>query len=252
MKPQVYIDPRPAEEFDKYHARTRTKRPDWVYRAARIVLTVPILAIYRFRAIDVDNVPYTGPVILAPNHFSFFDHFFVAALLRREVQFMAKSQLFQPPILDFILSHGGTFPVRRGQKDEEAFITAHSILDRGGTVLMYAEGGRSRSKRLGDPKPGVGRLALESGVPVVPIAIHGSQHVREAKRGRISPKVTVQYGEPIVFERVSSPTREQAQAVANEVFAGVKKMYEALDAQGRRGVLTRLRQERRHGAPAVG
>ena len=81
---------------------------------------------------------------------------------------MAKSQLFRPPLLDFILTHGGTFPVRRGQRDEEAFITAHSILDRGGTVLMYAEGGRSRSKRLGEPKPGLGRLALESGVPVVP------------------------------------------------------------------------------------
>jgi 1-acyl-sn-glycerol-3-phosphate acyltransferase len=252
MKPQVYVDPRPAEVFDAYHARARTKRPDWVYRLARVVLTIPVLLIYRFRAIDVDNVPYTGPVILAPNHFSFFDHFFVAVLLRREVQFMAKSQLFRPPVLDFILTHGGTFPVRRGQKDEEAFITAHSILDRGGTVLMYAEGGRSRSKRLGQPKPGLGRLALESGVPVVPIAIHGSQHVREARRGRISPKVTVQYGEPIVYERVEHPAREQAQAAANEVFASVKGMYEALDAQGRRGVLTRLRQERRQGAPVPG
>jgi 1-acyl-sn-glycerol-3-phosphate acyltransferase len=252
MKPQVYIDPRPAEFFTKYHARTRTRRPDWVYRLARIILTIPMLVIYRFRAIDVDNVPYEGPVILAPNHFSFFDHFFIAVMIRREVQFMAKSQLFQPPVLDFILTHGGTFPVRRGQKDEEAFITAHSVLGRGGTVLMYAEGGRSRSKRLGEPKPGLGRLALESGAPVVPIAIHGSQHVREAKRGRISPKVTVQYGKPIAYERVEHPTRDQSQEVANEVFARVKEMYEALDAQGRRGVLARLRQERRHGAPVTG
>ena len=209
-----------------------------------------MLVIYRFRAIDVDNVPYEGPVILAPNHFSFFDHFFIAVVIRREVQFMAKSQLFKPP-LDFILSHGGTFPVRRGQKDDETFITAHSILDRGGTVLMYAEGGRSRSKHLGEPKPGLGRLVLESGVPVVPIAIHGSQHVREVKRGRISPKVTVQYGEPIGYQQVERPTREQSQAVATEVFERVKEMYEALDAQGRRGVLARLRQER-HGAPVTG
>ena len=156
---------------------------------------------------------------------------------------MAKSQLFRPPLLDFILTHGGTFPVRRGQKDEEAFITAHSILDRGGTVLMYAEGGRSRSKRLGEPKPGLGRLVLESGVPVIPIAIHGSQHVREAKRGRLSPKVTVQYGEPITYQQVEHPTREQAQEVANEVFERVKAMYDALDAQGRRGVLAALRAE---------
>src|SRR5438552_6088518 len=228
MKPQVYVDPRPAEFFDSYHARTRTKRPDWVYRLARVILTIPVLVIYRFRAIDVDNVPYTGPVILAPNHFSFWDHFFVAMLLRREVQFMAKSQLFQPPVLDFILTHGGTFPVRRGQRDEEAFITAHSVLDRGGTVLMYAEGGRSRSKHLGEPKPGLGRLVLEAGVPVVPIAIHGSQHVREARRGVISPKVTVHYGEPILYERVEHPAREQAQEAANGTSVQGKRLYDDL------------------------
>jgi 1-acyl-sn-glycerol-3-phosphate acyltransferase len=252
MKPQVYIDPRPAEYFDRFHHRTRTRRPDWVYRAARVILTGPVLAGYRFRAIGVDNVPEKGPVLLAPNHFSFFDHFFIAALLRREVQFMAKSQLFKPPFLDFILSHGGTFPVRRGQHDDEAFITAHSIFGRGGAVLMYAEGGRSRSKDLGQPKPGLGRLALESGVPVVPIAIHGSQHVREASRGRISPKVTVQYGHPITFDRVEHPSREQAQVVADQVFDRVKTMYKALNAQGRRGVLAALRQERRQGAPVTG
>ena len=128
----------------------------------RVVLTPSILVLYRYRAIDVSNVPERGPVLLAPNHFSFWDHFFVAVLLRREVQFMAKSQLFQPPVIDFIINHGGMFPVRRGQRDEEAFITAHTIFDRGGMVLMYAEGGRSRTSKLGEPKPGLGRLALES------------------------------------------------------------------------------------------
>jgi 1-acyl-sn-glycerol-3-phosphate acyltransferase len=251
MKPQVYIDPRPAEYFTKYHERTRTRRPDWVYRLARVVLSFPVLALYRFRAIGVDNVPAQGPVILAPNHFSFLDHFFVAVLVRREVQFMAKSQLFRPPLLDFILTHGGTFPVRRGQKDDEAFITAHTILGRGGTVLMYAEGGRSRSKRLGEPRPGLGRLGLESGVPVVPIAIHGSENVREVKRGWISPKVTVHYGEPIAYEQVEHPTREQSQAVADEIFVRVKAMYQALDAQGRRGVLASRRSAQHHPAASV-
>jgi 1-acyl-sn-glycerol-3-phosphate acyltransferase len=251
MKPQVYIDPRPAEFFDKYHERVRTRRPDWAYRLARVVLTGPILAGYRFRAIDVHNVPERGPVLLAPNHFSFWDHFFVAVLLRRQVQFMAKSQLFKPALLGWYLNHGGVFPVRRGQRDQEAFITAHSIFDRGGTVLMYAEGGRSRSKELGRPKPGVGRLALEAGVPVVPIAIHGSERVREAKRG-VLPKVTVQYGEPLRFDQVEDPTRDQSQEAADQVFDRVRMMHEALTKQGRRGVLERLRQERSQGAPVTG
>lgn len=252
MKPQVYIDPRPAEFFDKFHRRVRAKRPGWTYRFARLVLTGPILAGYRFRAIDVGNVPERGPVLLAPNHFSFWDHFFVAVLLRREVHFMAKSQLFKPAVLASYINVGGAFPVRRGQRDEEAFSTAHAIFARGGTVLMYAEGGRSRSKELGRPKPGVGRLALEAGVPVVPIAIHGSEHVRDARRRLRTPKVTVQYGEPLRFTQVDHPTREQSQYVADQVFGRVRTMYEALTQQGRRGVLERLREERRQGAPAPG
>ena len=251
MKPQVYIDPRPAEYFTKYHDRVRTRRPDWVYRLARVVLTPPILSLYRYRAIDVSNVPERGPVLLAPNHFSYLDHFFVAVLLRREVQFMAKSQLFRPPVLDFILNHGGTFPVRRGHRDEEAFITAHSIFDRGGTVLMYAEGGRQRTKNMGQPKPGLGRLALESGAPVVPIAIHGSEHAREAKHG-VLPKVTVQFGSPVTFERVEHPSRERSQEVAEQVFDRVRTMYQALTQQGRRGVLESIERERGEGAPVPG
>jgi 1-acyl-sn-glycerol-3-phosphate acyltransferase len=251
MKPQVYLDPRPAEFFTKYHERVRSRPPDWVYRAVRIILTPIILVLYRYRAIDVANVPKRGPVLIAPNHFSFWDHFFVAVLMRREVHFMAKSQLFQPPVLDFIINHGGVFPVRRGHRDEEAFITAHTIFDRGGMVLMYAEGGRSRSGKLGEPKPGVGRLALEAGVPVVPVAIHGSEKVRNARRG-IIPKVTVQFGEPVTFAQVEHPTKEQSQECAEQIFERVKALHEPLAAQGRKGVLARLRRERREGAPATG
>ncbi len=133
---------------------------------------------YRTRAIVDRERAADGPVLLAPNHFSQMDHFFAAVYLRRKVRFMAKSQLFGPPVLTSIYSHGGVFPVRRGHRDEEAFKTAYTILDRGGAVLVYAEGGRSRTRNLGEPRPGIGRLALESGVPVVPVAIHGSAGVR--------------------------------------------------------------------------
>src|SRR6266513_3932595 len=120
---------------------------------------------------------------------------------------MAKSQLFTPPA-QFIYHHGGVFPVRRGHHDEEAFITANTILDRGGTVLMYAEGGRSRTGDLGEPKRGIGKIALETGAPVVPVAIHGSAHVRGWKRLRF-PKVTIQYGEPVTFPVKADPAREE-------------------------------------------
>src|SRR5215217_8049877 len=241
IKPQVYKDPRPAEFFDRYHERSRTREPDWVYDLARVVLTPPCVAIYRLRAIGLENVPRSGPVILAPNHFSNWDHFFAGVFLRRKVRFMAKSQLFANPVGDFIFSHGGVFPVRRGHNDAEAFVTAHTILDRGGLVLIYIEGGRSRSGGLGTPRPGVGRLALEAGVPVLPVAVHGSQGVRRWRKLRF-PKVTVQYGEPITFEAVAQPTREQQQAAADQVFERVREMYTALEEKGRRGVIRALRE----------
>jgi 1-acyl-sn-glycerol-3-phosphate acyltransferase len=232
MKEQVYKDARPAEYFTPFHERVRKGPPDWVYELVRLVLTPVCLLFYRVRAIDTDKVPDRGPAIVTPNHFSFFDHFFVAVYLRRKVQFMAKSQLFKVKPLEFIFSHGGVFPIRRGHRDEESFRTAHTILARGGLIVMYAEGGRSRSGELGQAKPGVGRLALETGVPVVPTAIVGSAKVRNWKKLQF-PKVTVHYGDPIRFEKVENPTREQAQAAAEAVFDDVKKLYYALEQEGR-------------------
>ena len=244
MKAQVYKDPRPKEYFDRFHERSRTREPDWVYEAVRILTTLYAWVFFRTRGLAADKVPGSGPVILAPNHFSFMDHFFLGVSIRRKVRFMAKSQLFTRP-LQWVYTHGGVFPVRRGYKDEDAFITASGILERGGTVAMYCEGGRSRTGKLSEqPKRGIGRLALMTGAPIVPVAIHGSSKVRNWKRLQF-PKVTVRYGDPIVFDRIEDPTREQQQQVANEIFAQIRGLYAELDSVGRRGVVRRLREMRR-------
>src|SRR5204862_2902613 len=135
MKPQVYRDDRPAEYFTRFHERARRRGGDWVYELVRLLLTPYVLLFYRARCIDSDNVPADGPAIVAPNHFSFLDHFFVAVYLRRKVQFMGKSQLFRRP-MQFIYTHGGVFPVLRGRRDEEAFVPARTILGRGNLVVM--------------------------------------------------------------------------------------------------------------------
>lgn len=248
LKPQRYKEQRPAEHFQRFHEWTRTHRPGWIYELVRMLLTPVALGLYRERAIGTENVPTDGPVILAPNHFSNMDHFFCGVFLRRKIHFMAKSQLFGNPIGDYIFRVGGVFPVMRGHHDQEPFITAHTIFERGGCVLIYAEGGRSRTKGLGQPRPGVGRLALESGVPVVPVAIHGSQNVRAWKRLSF-PKVTVQYGEPMTLPVVAKPSREEQQQAAERIFAPVREMYAALDEKGRRGVLRSLRDGIAGGGP---
>ena len=241
MKPQVYRDPRPAAEFEHFHAWVRAHRPGWTYELVRLILTPFLLIVYRAWPLNADNVPNDGAFILAPNHFSNLDHFIAGIFIRRKIQFMAKSQLFGNPILNYIFRVGGVFPVRRGHHDEEAFGTAYTILGRGGCVGMYCEGGRSRTKRLGEPKAGVGRLALESGVPVVPVAIHGSSEARAWKRLRF-PKVTVQFGEPVSFPRNDDPTREEALEVSRQIFDRVRAMYVVLEAEGRKGAARRIKE----------
>src|SRR4029079_15021715 len=118
MRAQVYKDPRPAEYFDRFHERSRTREPDGVYEFVRLLLSIYSWTVFRARCISSEKVPGSGPVILAPNHFSFMDHFFLGAFIRRKVRFMAKSQLFKRP-MQFVYSHGGVFPVRRGSRDAE-------------------------------------------------------------------------------------------------------------------------------------
>lgn len=229
MKPQVYKDPRPAEYFQQFHRAAR-KGVGWTYTFARIVLTLPTLLLWRVRQIGVENVPQEGPLVLAPNHFSQMDHFFVGVYLRRKIRFMAKSQLFGPPVLTYIYKHGGVFPIRRGHHDEEAIETARVLVEQGEMLLIYAEGGRSRSRQLGEPKPGIGRIALETGAPIVPVAIHGSERARQWKRFRF-PKVTVQFGEPLSFPVEESPGKERQLEIATEIFARVREMHDELGAR---------------------
>ncbi|MBS1880472.1 MAG: 1-acyl-sn-glycerol-3-phosphate acyltransferase [Actinobacteria bacterium] len=226
MKPQVYKDPRPAEYFDQFHQAAR-RGSTWVYTLARIVCTLPTILIYRLKVVGRHNVPRRGGLILAPNHFSQMDHFFAGVYLPRTIRFMAKSQLFGPPVLTAILKHAGVFPVRRGQRDEEAMKTAFTLLEQGEMVLIYAEGGRSRSGELGEPKRGIGRIALESGVPMVPVAIYGSAGIRKWKRLRF-PQVTIEFGEPRAFPVEKGVSPERQLEVATEIFAAVKELYGGL------------------------
>ncbi len=182
-----------------------------------------------------------GPLILAPNHASFMDHFFTGAFVRRRIQFMAKSQLFNSGPPTWIFSHGGVFPVRRGHQDEEAFESAFAILERGGAIGMYCEGGRSRTGQLADKaKPGIGRLALESGAPVVPVAILGSYQVRNWKRLRF-PRVTVSYGEPFRFPVAANASRELQQEVADYILERIRAQHDELSRLGHRGALRAAR-----------
>jgi 1-acyl-sn-glycerol-3-phosphate acyltransferase len=241
LKPQVYRDPRPKEYFDRFHELVRSEEPEAkVYEVTRVTTVLHALITFRARGLGSENVP-SGPVILAPNHASFMDHFFTGAFIRRRVQFMGKSQLFTG-IGAWWFSHGGVFPVRRGHHDEDAFVTSFKILERGGAVVMYCEGGRSRTGAVAEEaRPGIGRLALESGVPVVPVAILGSHQVRNWKRLQF-PRVTIWYGKPFRFDVVAEPDREQQLQAAGVILERIRTMHGELSRLGHRGALRAARR----------
>jgi 1-acyl-sn-glycerol-3-phosphate acyltransferase len=248
IKPQVYRDERPKEHFDQFHEIARSGPAGRTYEPVRILTVLYALLAFRLRGIGTENVP-DGPVILAPNHGSFMDHFFTGAFIRRRIRFMAKSQLFQPGISSYIFGHGGVFPVRRGHHDDEAFATAFAILEHGEAVVMYPEGGRSRTGAIAEKaKPGIGRLALESGAPVVPVAILGSHQVRNWKRFQL-PRVTVQFGAPFKFEAVEHASTELQQEAAQYTLDRIRELHTQLRLLGHHGALAanrdRHRQERR-------
>ena len=89
IRAQVYRDPRPAEVFDRFHERARTREPDGAYELVRMLTSIYAWTVFRVRSIAPELVPASGPVILAPSHSSFLDHFFLGAAIRRKVAFMA-------------------------------------------------------------------------------------------------------------------------------------------------------------------
>jgi 1-acyl-sn-glycerol-3-phosphate acyltransferase len=215
-------------DHDRLHRRAREQGANPViYAIVRVVLQ-PFFQIYfRMQRIGREHIPSTGAVIIAANHRSFLDPFVIACMARRPMYYVAKKELFAKPWQAWILNALGAFPVDRGGSDEEMIQTAEAILRRGDIVLIFPEGTRIRPGALGKPKRGVGRLALEMGVPVVPVAVIGTETIR---RGwRIRPrKVRIRAGRALSFPQVQDPSKELARAVTDRIWPCVMLQWEWL------------------------
>jgi glycerol-3-phosphate dehydrogenase (NAD(P)+) len=208
------------------HALRRGVNP-LLYWAVRIVL-VPFFSVYfRLERIGSEHVPRSGPLLLAANHRSFLDPFLIGTLTRRPVYYVAKRELFGRPWQARLLNALGAFPIDRGAGDEQALATARAILARGDCVVIFPEGTRVRPGPLGTPRRGVGRLALETGARVVPVAVIGTEDVRRGWRVR-PRKVRIRCGAPLGFSTVESPSPGLAAAVTERVWARVGLQWEWL------------------------
>src|SRR5688572_6731894 len=210
------------------HARAREQGANpFVYWVVRAVLQPFFHLYFRLSRVGREHVPAEGPVIFAANHRSFLDPFVIGTLLRRPMYYVAKKELFERRWQAWVLNALGAFPVDRGASDEEMMRTARAILERGDCVLIFPEGTRVRPGSLGRPRRGVGRLALETGAPVVPVAVIGTEAVR---RGwRIRPhKVRVRCGRPLRFPQVEAPSPSLAAAVTDRLWPSVALQWEWL------------------------
>src|SRR4051794_20864198 len=206
-------------------ARERGVQPI-VYWLVRAVVQPFFHLNFRLSRIGREHIP-DGPVILAANHRSFLDPFLIATCARRPLYYVAKRELFSNRVQAWFLNALGAFPVDRGNGDRDMIDTAKAILARGDAVLIFPEGTRIRPGSLGRPKRGVGRIALESGAPVVPVAVIGTEAIR--KGWRIRPhKVRIRVGRPLTFPKVEEASPQLAAAVTDRIWPCVMLQWEWL------------------------
>src|SRR3954471_21644724 len=215
-------------KHDALHERARHKGVSpFVYWLVRGFFQPFFHLYFRLSRIGREHIPENGPVIFASNHRSFLDPFIMGVCSRRPIYYVAKREIFANPLVAWFVGSLGAFPVHRGAGDGDMLETARAILARGDQVLMFPEGTRTRPGALGRPKRGVGRLALETGAPVVPVAMIGTEAVR--KGWMIRPhKIRVRIGRALTFPKVETVSPQLAAAVTDRIWPNVMLQWEWL------------------------
>ena len=173
------------------------------YWIVKVILTPILRFFYRVKVEGREHVPTSGPVIMAGNHISFCDSIFLPLVLRRRVTFVAKAEYFEDPKTAWFFRAVGQIPIKRagGSAAMAALDTARDVLDGGGIWGIYPEGTRSPDGRLYKGHTGVARVAVDTGAPVVAVAMIGTAEVQPI--GQIMPKlfrtVTVKFSPPMQF-----------------------------------------------------
>lgn len=208
-----------------------------VYWLCKYIFMGPLLALLgRPKAEGLKHIPDSGPVILASNHLAVVDSFYLVLVTRRRITFLAKSEYFTDKGLKgkfkrWFFTANGQVPIDRTDASaaEAALATAERLLSEGKLLGMYPEGTRSPDGRLYKGKSGMARLALQTGVPVIPVAMIGTDAINPPGSTRLRPgRVTVKIGKPMDFSRFEglAGNRFIERAVIDEV------MYELMKLSG--------------------
>ena len=196
---------------------------DAVWRVGRLTIAPVTQVFSRLRVYGKENVPPTGGVVLALNHFHWIDPPAFGAACPRTIYYMAKIEAHRVPGLGQFIRSFGTFSVRHGESDREAVRMMRKIVADGHALGLFVEGTRQLSGEPGDVQPGAGMVALQENVAVVPAAIHGTEDWRP---GNFHP-VSVAWGQPMTFEGLPKNGKGYRQASA-EIQAEIRRLWEWL------------------------
>lgn len=194
--------------------------PAWFWVSLRAVAHVVFFLLLDIKLKGRENVPKTGPYILASNHLSWIDVPLVPAYLSSQVIYLAKEELHKGR-LAWLVRFMGAIPVRRGEADRQLLRASDELLKRGKILVIFPEGHRSDNHQMIQAHAGLGMIALRAGVPVISVAICGSEHALKKFR----PRITITYGEPLVLKpKGAKITREDVSAATETVMRHIAEM----------------------------
>ncbi len=198
-------------------------RTDAVWAVGRVTIGTVVRLIAPLRVYGAERVPKDGGLVVAVNHFSWIDPPALGAASPRTLYFMAKVEAHRVPGLGQLMRSFGAFPVRRGESDRDAVRTMRQIVREGQALGMFPEGTRQTSGVPGSVQPGAAMVAITENAPVIPVAIHGSQHWR---LGNFKP-VSVAWGEPMTFDGLPRGGRGYREA-SLEIERKIRELWEWL------------------------
>ena len=195
------------------------------YLAGWLALRATTWLLWGVRSRGAGRVPARGAVVVACNHISNWDPVLVGLACRRELHFLAKEELFRNRLFGGLIRAMNALPVRRGALDRRALGLAVGVLRRGGVLLVFPEGTRSRNGEIGEARPGVAYIASTGGAVIVPAAIAGSHELMRALVRR--RRVRIVFGEP--FDAGEARSREEYEALTERIMAAVGELRRSLE-----------------------
>ncbi len=166
------------------------------YEFGRVVCKAVLAVCFKLKIVGLENVPENEGFILCSNHRGYVDPVFLGLRMKPHLTFMAKSELFEIPILSPIIKKLGAFPIHRGKGDTQALETARQVVKDGKVLAIFPEGKRSKEGELNRFKSGAALIASQTGADVIPACIYFEGHLRFRR------KVTVRFGERIKNEEL--------------------------------------------------